>query len=116
MAAPAPPPLRVSAAPAGGWTVVTVTGELDHVTCPELTARLNAVICDGRRPQVAVDLSGLEFCDSSGLRSLIMAWNRARGRAGDLVLVLPPDARLRTRLRQTGLDTVLPVGDELPAR
>ncbi|KAB2347229.1 STAS domain-containing protein [Actinomadura rudentiformis] len=40
-------------------------------------------------PLVAVDLSGLEFCDSSGLNALVRAWKQISTANGRLILLRP---------------------------
>ena len=112
MTAPAPP-LRVSAESRGGWMVVVVAGEVDYQTCPELTAALEPVLEGQQRPRVAIDLSGLGFCDSSGLRCLVAAWKRVRGRDGQFLLLRPPGA-FRRRIELAGLGGQLRSADSLP--
>lgn len=102
------PPLDVSLTERGRWVVAEVAGELDFGSCPMLRAALETVLTTQPRPHVAVDLSGLDFCDSSGLGCLVATWKLARGRRGALV-VLNPDVHLRRLLAVTGLDQVLPV-------
>jgi anti-sigma B factor antagonist len=50
--------------------VVFLTGELDMATAPELIGVLTPVVADGPR-EVALDLSGLSFIDSSGIAALV---------------------------------------------
>ena len=64
--------LEVTERQEAGVRVLDVTGELDINTAPALCLRLEAAR-HGGSPRVLVDLSGLEFCDSTGLRALIMA-------------------------------------------
>jgi anti-anti-sigma factor len=56
-------------------TVVAVRGELDLTTAPELLHALSVAI-DSGRPVLVVDLSGVAFCDSSGLSALVRTRNR----------------------------------------
>jgi anti-anti-sigma factor len=58
-----------------GRTVVTVRGELDLATAPELETVLLERLDAGQ--QVVLDLRELEFMDSSGLRVLVTAHARA---------------------------------------
>lgn len=62
---------------------------------------------DGR---AVVALSGLEFCDSSGLGVLVGAFKRARDREGGLSLFGASTSLLRV-LRVTGLVRVMPAFD-----
>jgi anti-sigma B factor antagonist len=49
--------------------VVCLRGELDMATVPEVDVCLRALACEKR--QVTVDLRGLDFMDSTGLRLII---------------------------------------------
>ncbi|MGH3174632.1 MAG: STAS domain-containing protein, partial [Streptosporangiaceae bacterium] len=51
---------------ANGYQIVSVAGELDIATAEQAYSYLSEVI-DGRSAPVTVDLSGLTFCDASGL-------------------------------------------------
>jgi anti-sigma B factor antagonist len=53
-----------------GSTLLQLTGELDHETSTVLVDRLGAM--KAARQPVRLDLSGLEFIDSSGVRTLIV--------------------------------------------
>lgn len=108
------PVLLISTGPAAGWMVVTAAGDLDYATSPQLAAQLEAVIDVERPPRVAVDLSGMDFCDSAGLRCLLAASRRAQQRDGELALLRPPGT-LRRKLTITALDLVLRVVEELPS-
>jgi anti-anti-sigma factor len=60
-----------------GTHIVAAAGELDIATAPRLVVRLDAARRTAARG-VIVDLSALEFCDSTGLRALIGAQAEAR--------------------------------------
>ena len=70
---------------------VSLTGELDVATVPELEAAVTAARADGGE-ELVIDLSGLEFMDSSGLRCLMQADDRAAAEGWRLTLVRGPDA------------------------
>ncbi|WP_063771925.1 STAS domain-containing protein [Kitasatospora mediocidica] len=92
-----------------GWSVVHVEGELDIATADQLSERLKRDLDRrGPRARLVVDLSGLEFCDASGLRALLEADTTARRLGGQLRLAIPEGRVLRV-VRLTGLDQVLPV-------
>ena len=61
--------VAVSEDPERDGTLLRVVGELDLVTEPELVAALAAVTA----PPTRIDLSGLSFMDSTGLRALLDA-------------------------------------------
>jgi anti-anti-sigma factor len=61
--------VAVSEDPERNGTLLQVSGELDLVTEPELEAALAGVTAQPLR----IDLSGLVFMDSTGLRALLSA-------------------------------------------
>ncbi|MFF7047520.1 STAS domain-containing protein [Streptomyces griseorubiginosus] len=85
----------------GGFTVVEAAGELDLATAGLLAEHLDAATASAR-PDVLVDLRGVEFFDCSGLRVLCRAESRAREHGGRL-RVVADDPRLHRLLRATGL-------------
>src|SRR5579859_3599405 len=89
-----------------GSHVVSVAGELDIATAGQAFDYLADVIDHGQAP-VSVDLSGLTFCDASGLSVFAKAARRARDthRAFMLTSIRPSLLRI---MRLTGLDAVFP--------
>lgn len=90
----------------GPLAVVSLTGVLDFDTVPafhEQTAEAAA-----GHPRLVLDLSGVTFCDSSGLNALLRLQRLVDGLEGRLVLAAPP-AQLGRILSITGMDTVFPV-------
>ncbi len=73
-----------------GVRVIVVAGELDIATAPSLCALLDATRA-ARRPRLLVDLTKVEFCDSTGLRALLGAASEVRNHGGSFALVCPPD-------------------------
>lgn len=72
-----PPGLSVSPVSVGPCLVVVVAGEADWITAPELREQLTAALSYGPQSLV-LDLTDLEFCNSSGLRALLEAVEVAR--------------------------------------
>lgn len=85
--------------------VVTLSGELDMTTAPGVRARTFRLIADGC-PHLIIDLSGVTFCDSTGLGTLIGILRRVGREGGSLRLVAVSD-RLARLLHTTGMDAVL---------
>ncbi|MFG2596190.1 STAS domain-containing protein [Streptomyces sp. NPDC048462] len=90
--------------PAG--PVVTLSGELDHHSAPQVRAMLPGLDI-GPGQQLVVDLGGLTFCDSSGITVLIAARNQALARNAGIVLAAVPE-RVRRIFTIVGLDQVFP--------
>jgi len=101
------PSFDVAVDRAGGRLLAAPSGELDLATAPLLIAALRAH--DGCE-RVVIDLRGLSFMDSSGLRLLVSEHARAQAEGYELQLVRggPEVARL---LRLTRLDEQLPFVD-----
>ena len=64
-------------------TVVAVSGSVDALTAADLARVITAEIVDGH-VQLVVDLTGLEFMSSAGLRTLLGAVKETRSNGGDL--------------------------------
>ncbi len=70
---------------------ITLEGELDISTAPELEAALHEAADESADPCV-LDLRALTFMDSSGLRTILSANNAARRDGWTLRLVAGPRA------------------------
>ncbi|MBA2360263.1 MAG: STAS domain-containing protein [Actinobacteria bacterium] len=99
------PDFEVRSARVGeGVYVVSVTGETDLHTAPDLERELQGVLVHGGTA-VAVDLSHVDFIDSTTLSLLLRFQPRFRAREGDLVIV-SEDRRVLRTLEITGLDRI----------
>ncbi len=88
-------------------SVVTVTGESDVATAPELRERLAAQEAD-RVLAIVVDLTGVSFIDSTALGVLVGAYRRQQDAGGYLRLVVT-EPRILKVLEITDLSNVFPV-------
>jgi anti-sigma B factor antagonist len=91
---------------ADGYQVIRVSGELDIATAEKAYAYISEVI-DARTAPVTVDLSGLTFCDASGLGVLARIARHARQAGRQLRLTSARPSLLKI-MRITGLDSVFP--------
>ncbi|GAB1819656.1 hypothetical protein HerbRD11066_28200 [Herbidospora sp. RD11066] len=64
--------------------------------------------------RVVIDMSGVEFCDSTGMNVLLSALKRLKERGGVLEVASPRPA-VRKILQVTGLDSVFTVHESVPA-
>jgi anti-sigma B factor antagonist len=98
-----------------GGQVVSVAGELDIATAEQAYAYISEVI-DSGPTTVSVDLSGLTFCDASGLGVLARIARHARQAGRQLKLTSARPSLLKI-IRLTGLDGVFPeLRSPVPAR
>ena len=93
----------------GTW-VVAFEGEVDLEHSPE--ARRVLLECVGRGGGVLVDLSGVTYMDSSGVASLVEAYQRSREAAAEFALVSVNAAALRV-LELARLDRVFTIHETL---
>ncbi len=89
---------------------MSVQGEIDLYTVPRLQRELTSVLGSGNPIRLVVDLSGVDFCDSTGVNVLLAAHRQAQESGGDLELAAPRPA-VRKILQVTGLETVFTVTD-----
>jgi anti-anti-sigma factor len=113
------PPPTTSVSCAGGLLVLTIlvhpdepttelrlTGELDCATADDLRHHI-AVAIDAHDPhRLLLDLSGLDFIDSSGLSVMVRA-HQLMARRGRRLYLHDPQPRVRRILHIAGLHTRL---------
>ncbi|MEU6098301.1 STAS domain-containing protein [Streptomyces sp. NPDC047079] len=100
-------PLKITARDAATGPVVEIFGELDYASATDLRERIHTIVLrPGQR--LVIDLSGMEFCDSSGITALIAAHNYAHATGADIALAAVPAHTLRI-LRMVGLDQIFPI-------
>lgn len=90
-----------------GLGVVQVAGELDLYTAPRLKEELMTVMEDGSL-KVIVDMTGVNFIDSSALGVLIGGVKRLKPKDGRMVLVIVDD-NVNWIFRITGLNNVFDI-------
>lgn len=106
---------RVDLSRQGECLVAAVHGEIDLATAPTLVAAVESEL----EPQasvtarVVVDLSEVEFLDSSGLNALVRLEQTLAGRGVDVRLVSPRDRIVRQVFEITHLTEALRVVDSL---
>lgn len=107
---PGPTPEEVAAAVTtnrcDGRITVSVTGEIDIATAPLLAEALQEALSDGVT-RIEADLSGVSFCDCSGLNVLLGAARHARthGRTLRVAGVRSPQVRRLFELTGTTMIT-----------
>lgn len=91
----------------GEWTVVSIEGELDLYSAPQLREAVTAAVEDGA-DHIVLDLTGVPFMDSSGLGVVVACLKRLRESGGELSVVTPPSSPPTKLLSLTGLDRAIP--------
>ncbi|QNE75717.1 anti-sigma factor antagonist [Streptomyces finlayi] len=80
--------LKVDEIEQGAWTVLRIRGELDLVSSPVVRQSVHEAVAEGQH-DVVLDLTGVFFCDSSGVGVLIASRRLMKSCGGRLRLVLP---------------------------
>jgi anti-sigma B factor antagonist len=92
------------------YVLVTVAGQVDIATAPDLHERLSALVADGTT--VVADLDQVSFIDAAGLGVLARVARQAAARGTSLHVVC---GRHRTRrlFRLTAMDRTVPLSGSL---
>ena len=90
-----------------GVAVLAAEGRINLVTAPALRRTVQSVVEHGH-PRIALELSAVEFIDSSGLGALISGLKTARTAGGDLRLASAAE-QVTSVLKLTNLDRILRV-------
>jgi anti-sigma B factor antagonist len=88
---------------------LTITGDVDLAAIPALERARNTAL-DGQPGKLLVDLSGVDFVDSSGLKFLLQTERVARDRGCAISLLRPTGHAMRVFV-VTGADRYLPFLD-----
>jgi anti-sigma B factor antagonist len=105
--------LSMSTADGGPVPIVVVGGEVDVYSAPQLRNQLIEILESGPSTAI-VDLTGVEFIDSTGLGALVAARTTAADRGGSLALVCTHQ-RIIKLFTITGLDGVFRIHDTVAA-
>jgi anti-sigma B factor antagonist len=97
----------------GGVNVVNVSGELHVSTAPRFREELNAVI-EGGGTALVLDLSAVEFIDSTGLSVLLNGLRLVNQRHGRMALVCANPTVMRL-FQITSLDATFDIFEDRAA-
>jgi anti-anti-sigma factor len=87
--------------------VVSLPAEIDMANAECVSRQLRAAVAAG--PQVVIaDMTATTFCDSMGVRALVLAHRHAAARGTELRLLLPCPSVMRV-MEVLGVDAVLPI-------
>lgn len=91
----------------GGLPVIALEGEVDVYTAPQLKQQMIVLLEDGAK-QIVVNLTNVEYLDSTALGVLIGGLKRMREMDGNMSLICPAP-RIRRVFEITGLDRIFDI-------
>ena len=99
--------MNISESKQGNVTILQPQGKLDSMSSPELDKRLTGLIESGTR-QITVNLEGLDYISSAGLRVFLSAAKRLKQAQGKLALA-NPSAQVQQIFDIAGFASILPI-------
>ena len=93
--------------------LVKVSGRIDSASAPALDEALKQLTENGRY-KLVLELSGVEYMSSAGVRALVSALRTCKGRFGD-VRIANPSERVQEVLELAGLTSLFQSYDDATA-
>ncbi len=87
---------------------IIITGRLDIAGTDEISTKFAALAASAQR-RVLVDLAGVSFLASIGIRSIISTAKAAQQRGGKMVLLVANDSTVQKTLEITGIPDLIPM-------
>lgn len=94
-----------------GITLIKLIGRMDIMGVNKIETKF-AAYCAGETPHVIVDMSGVDFLASIGIRMLVTNAKSLRSRSGKMAL-LNPTSDVMNVLEITDIPAIIPVYSEL---
>jgi anti-sigma B factor antagonist len=91
---------------------VCLTGRLDIEGTDVIATKFSALVAASDR-RVVVDLTGVTFLASIGIRALISAGKAQQQRGGRIALLVTEKSTVATTLEVTGVDEIMPILNNL---
>ena len=88
-------------------TLIEVGGRVDSMNANQLGEALSSEIDQGHT-NVVLDLAGVEYMSSAGLREIVTALKKVKRASGDLRVAQPSD-RVLEIFEMAGLDTIVQI-------
>jgi anti-sigma B factor antagonist len=93
-------------------TIVSVKGRVDHDTSQQLAQTLSELL-RSRQFNLVVDLSGVEYISSAGLRALLAAHKETQAKHHGDVRLAAPSLLVRESLDVVGFDKIFKIYADL---
>jgi anti-sigma B factor antagonist len=93
--------------------LITVSGRIDSSNASELDSALSDVTDNGRH-NIVLDLSGIDYMSSAGLRAIVGSYRECRSHGGD-VRIANPSERMAEVFDLAGLTAIFTIYDDSTA-
>lgn len=103
--------IEIKHGPEGDTYRVKATGEVDLNSSPQLRDAVLKAVAATTNP-IGVDLSAVEYMDSSGVATLVEGFQAARAKGQDFVLVAPSHSVMKV-LQLARLETLFDIRESL---
>ncbi len=103
--------MEIKSKKAGDRTIAYIFGEIDHHNAKTAREKLDGIIEDEQPVTFGLDLSGVSFCDSSGL-GLVMGRMRKCLSVGSTLIIMNPSSAAHRILEIAGMDKILKIEGE----
>ena len=97
--------LQTETAGANGWTVWSVNGRIDMVTAEKAYATGEDIV--NRNEKTVLDMSGMDYLSSAGLRVLLRL-NKLAKKSGKEFTLCGPSGIVKSVLEDSGMDLCFP--------
>lgn len=96
----------------GDARLVRLSGSLDIANAEAIGARMTQEL-GAEAGVIAIDIGGLEYCDSAGVRTIYQLRRHLTAAGHDLRVVLPPTSPVRRLFEVVGFAEALPLYDSV---
>ncbi len=98
--------LQTETAGANGWTVWSVNGRIDMVTAEKAYATGEDIV--NRNEKTVLDMSGMDYLSSAGLRVLLRL-NKLAKKSGKEFSLCGPSGIVKSVLEDSGMDALFTI-------
>ena len=98
--------LQTETAGANGWTIWSVNGRIDMVTAEKAYATGEDIV--NRNEKTVLDMSGMDYLSSAGLRVLLRL-NKLAKKSGKEFTLCGPSGIVKSVLEDSGMDALFTI-------
>ncbi len=104
--------VQVDSTTSGDVTIIALIGEIDGKSAPDAQAQVVAAIPE--HGSVVLDMAGVEYMSSAGLRMMLLLYRQAVGK-GTRVALAGLEEEIKDTMDATGFLEYFVVADDVPA-